>query len=85
MGKEIRLAGKAYKIRIIVSDIFIPTLHQVQEARRKLPDVSLWPKDAVAIAVPISGKSQIIKFEKYQKGANLGSIRWSYLGRVLIS
>ncbi|MBT3470335.1 MAG: hypothetical protein HOD72_00410 [Opitutae bacterium] len=68
-----------------MSDNFIPTLHQVQEATRKLPDVSLWPKDAIAIAVPVSGKSQIIKFEKYQKEANIRAIRWSYRGRVLMS
>jgi hypothetical protein len=68
-----------------MSEIFIPTLHQVQEATRKLPDVSLWPEDAIAIAIPISGKSHLVKFEKHQKEGTSGSIRWSYRGKALIS
>jgi hypothetical protein len=68
-----------------VSENVIPTLHQVQEATRKLPDVNLWPEDAIAIAIPISGKSHLVKFEKHRKEATSGSIRWSYRGKILIS
>ena len=67
-----------------MSKNFTPTLHQVQEATRKLPDVNLWPEDAIAIAIPVSGKSQLVKFEKHRKEATSGSIRWSYRGKVLI-
>ena len=50
-----------------MSHNFTPTLHQVQVASRKLPEVTLWPEREIAIAIPVSGKSQLVIFEKYTK------------------
>ena len=68
-----------------MSEQFTPTLHQVREAARKLPDVNLWPEKAIAIAIPVSGKSQLVHFEKYRKNSASGPMRWAYQGKALVS
>ncbi len=69
-----------------MSSTFTPTLHQVQEAARKLPDVVLWPEKEIAIAIPVSGKSQLVHFEKYNRnGSSSANPRWAYRGKAIVS
>ena len=70
-----------------MSDHFTPTLHQVLEASRKLPDASLWPEKEIAVAIPVSGKSQLIHFEKLRKNHSRSTspVRWTYNGKAIVS
>ena len=70
-----------------MSHNFTPTLHQVQVASRKLPEVSLWPEREIVIAIPVSGKSQLVFFEKYTKKNRESSstVRWTYRGEAIVS
>ena len=64
---------------------FTPTIHHVQEAARKLPDISIWPEKTIAIAIPVSGKSQLVHFEKHRVDSTSNSMRWAYQGEALVS
>ena len=70
-----------------MSHNFTPTLYQVQVASRKLPEVTLWPEREIAIAIPVSGKSQLVIFEKYTKKNKESSstVRWTYKGEAIVS
>jgi len=63
---------------------FVPHVHHIQEAALKLPDASLWPDRSIAIAIPVSGKSQLIHFEKFHKQGSSGQFQWTYNGRMLL-
>jgi hypothetical protein len=70
-----------------MSGHFTPTLHQVLEASRKLPDASVWPEKEIAVAIPVSGKSQLVHFEKLRKNrsSSASPVRWIYNGEAIVS
>lgn len=63
---------------------FTPHIHHVQEAALKLPDASLWPEDQIAIAIPVSGKTQLIHFERFKKSGTSGQFQWTFNGRMFL-
>jgi hypothetical protein len=63
---------------------FIPHIHHIQEASIKLPEASLWPEDKIAIAIPVSGKTQLVHFERLKKSGTSGQFQWTYNGRIFL-
>lgn len=69
-----------------MSDRFLPSLSQINEAAKELPDPELWPEKEYS--VPISGNSKLyeLTFRRipFRDKEGNKTHRWIYEGKMLV-